>query len=1857
MPSWASRIKESSFTLTKLILMYLLSCVLGLAFDAGIDFGFSRFVYRKAVGFTRDHAKKRLKIFFGYVENLYESPYWEAYGKQILAASALVSAAIAVFFMTRKKLISVDAQSSVFLQDHPLREVEEKIESTFQPARVIFDGGKYWNNVLKDDPKGKHTGPAADMESKYRTNVRTVISETTKMRTHVLGICEDYALVNTHALGTPPTRLRVFQTADLSLIESVYQVCVITDDDRRDLGNDISVIRLRGQQFRDITGHIPDSPLVHSNYAGWFYGKPVRLNILRGPGINLIQDGVRIPISETVTYHFPDHRPGECGRPIFTDDAAKLLIGFHAGGMGDKGFGVLINRIPIQEAIESIKAKQVLIPVNSQPYEYEEDLEMPVRKSPFRHIEVPGVRYLGKAPGYVEIKNRSRMSRNKLYPSIKDKLESMGINKTVSFGKPLMMPEYRDGVYVSPYNNALLKMSKSRPPLDSKILDVVIDRIVSRAMTRLRPLKPLTMQEAINGCTVDNYIRRINVRTGAGYGFEGKKSKFLPVFSESPNLVRAPDEHTLNRVGQILANYSQGMNSTCFYTACLKDEPREFAKIASGKTRLFYMQPLDQLIVNRMMLAPLYTAMTADPDLFCTAIGIDMMSNGKSIVEKLQSFSDLLMEGDYGNYDLGMPFDIGLAANTIVYRILERCGYSEEALKIVKGILSDNLYIGVTMLKDMILIPGLQPSGKYATAEDNSLRGLILLMYFWYSHEKLRDMDFFEYVLPVIYGDDMLAAIKRCVSKYFNNLTYRAFCEEEYKLEFTPASKSGDMSPFVDIHTASFLKKNFRYRPDIGMWVCPLSSNSIHKALEWNMPSSIPTSEQTKQTLDSMLWELVPHLSEEKHDEFRSFVTELMLSEYEMECKFPTWRFIVNRITGDDASNIICVEENDAEEVILREGLTIQAESYCFSREGDFLDPKPEESVVSPTILQTMVEMNTKYCANETYFYNPESSVPLSDQISFYKDQRDLIISEMERFSPYDKVSLYSLRRRLPTCDKRERDEIKRVQRLRHRLEDINSTINILERLRDSRYEIIMESEKVENFGDLPGASVDEKSAGTSDYTQEGQKNFLLLDDFLSRPVKIYDGQLATGTDLNLQLSIWDLFTLQPSVRSKLRNFAYLKGNMHVRIVVSGSPFHYGRLLVSYQPYASYNENITQHLTALPTAGWRTLFLNYLSQAKGAVTINVNENRPVEVEAPFISPKPMFRLFNNSAAVISAVTSFEDLAEAGDLFIYSINQVGAVSSAPTPIYIQVYAWMDNAELGTNTATQLDIQTESMRDERMTGPVEHLASSAQEISNALVSAPYVGIYAKASSVIFGALRMVASHFGWSKPTMINAPSRVKNEPFQNGANTIGYDTNQRLVLDPRQEVTVDPRVVGISEDDMAICSIASVPSYYNTFTWDDSDAIMQTPLHVAKVTPCLGSTTTALGVNYVQPTALAFSAAPFQFWRGDITFRFEVVCSAFHRGKLAVIYEPNLAQQALIVTNFEYNKQYMRVIDIQETTTFEVTVEWAAPRPWLQVSTASAVGVNQGVLSTTGVSTANGFIAVVPFTKLQSPDGSSVKVNTYVYSKNIRYNVLSPTNMPSRHEVPAPGMMLDIPTEAENMYNNPMSGLSSDVLAFTLNPSTATTEHVSEICFGEQPVSFRALLKRYVTSKTAAYVAAGAANTYYKLQYYTAIMPPNENAFGTLATRNTLFSYLYYAYLAYRGGIKIRIHPTTTTDIKRLSQNRISLRPPSNTTESSVAYYTSVASADLQGTASYVPHTNGGLEAEIPFYSPNLFHLSFTTNPTPTTLSEFEGMYTRSFAYELEIQDPIPAGEFVVDYAIADDFSFMRFTGAQFYSYV
>lgn len=835
--------------------------------------------------------------------------------------------------------------------------------------------------------------------------------------------------------------------------------------------------------------------------------------------------------------------------------------------------------------------------------------------------------------------------------------------------------------------------------------------------------------------------------------------------------------------------------------------------------------------------------------------------------------------------------------------------------------------------------------------------------------------------------------------------------------------------------------------------------------------------------------------------------------------------------------------------------------------------------------------------------------------------------------------------------DKVFRSQVDNYFSLKHEKDAILATLEILDKSTFISPNIRFQSEEVSAIStgavgsgrdesrmtltDVVGDAVKESDVGFSHFTEILTDNYAALSKFLERPVMIADGSLALSTNISLQWNPWTLYLAEPAIRAKLRNVGFLRATMNVQINISGMPFHYGRLVGAYWPFA----DVSDLWTSVSGNGQANMACA-LTQLPGRQLIDPKENKPAVFRIPWISPMPMGRLFNNSAVAIPAGTAFSDF-DLGLLMLNSINQIKSTSSSPSTVSYMIYAWLTDVELGCPTGTVLTITTES--DERERGPVEKWSSGAAKVAGALSTIPEIAPLALPSAMALKGISNLAAYFGWSVPNVEKQPMRVKNEPFQCDANTIGFDTGKRITLDPKQELTVDPRIVGVDCDELSFDYLSGVESYLDTFTWAHTVTPLSTVMYYVGINPCIGVQRSTN--NYIQPTALAFCAMPFQFWRGDIILRFEIVCSSFHRGKYAVFFDPNIAHASLITSGLSLNKQYMKVIDIQETQSVEFCVSWSYVREWCRnFSARSNIAGTCGTTNPFSASTAtwdmyNGFVGIIPFTALQSPDNSDVSVNIYIRGKDMHYNFTTDTLLPSSRAL-TQSVEVDRPSEVQRA-----------VTCFELNPTGAKSREISTRYFGEEVHSFRSLLKRFQTTFNG--TAASTATSGY-VSISGSIMPVINPTFSVDTTLvATFLGYLRYAYLGWRGGLRKRIRFVSPSMEGMMNNVKVSLTSAATSATTTAAGYTAVTSnvfSLVSGTCAYVPCTNGGIEFEVPYYSNNLFINSpdGTNLGTPSATTTWEQNFVRSYTVRWETMLNSTTFNVYEETAAAEDFTFLRF---------
>lgn len=1749
----------------------------------------------------------------------------------------------AVSDITEDKTVFVDKSSS----DEDINKIEELTGVERSCTRVKGRRENIWTDIRMSPNQPLNHGNADEfVAGVYKKYVRYVqISyniggELRTTRTHIMGVSGNFLIINSHAIQKSDGNIQLEFFNDSECVKRVATY-TLQPEEICHVGGDVSVIQCIRITFSNLLKHIVEAPIT--------FPTAVRFEDEQGfchpKTVELVNDFGNVKLEPAIVYRNSRHKVGLCGLPLFgyTSDTGLQIIGIHAGGNtnGPDAYAAHLYRERIELGIKTIKNRLMMHSASPVSESFDHPAitmplgHDPVPKSVFNYEHTQFLEYYGYDKQPILLQSKSKLVHSIIAKSLPFFFEKhFDFVPSEFYGPPMMKSKMVKGVYVSPYNMNINKMDKCAPQLNILIIQRVIKEytefIISNIPANTR-LKPVSLSEAINGAPKDDYLRALNVKASAGYGLKGKKKEYFVTHDLNEiawdDIANYPEMAQLRELtsderrlyAQFLGVCLENEYCPSVFKGQLKDEPRPEDRCLTGNTRLFYMTPLILLVTSRSYLSPFYTLMVQFPEAFCSAVGINMHTGAHDLYKRLTEFSELIMEGDYSGYDMNNCPWIAKAANTVIINILTHFGYNESAINIVNSLLTAHMYPIINMLGDMFSKPGLQPSGRYGTAEDNSLRNTIMQMYNYYTIEELWETSFFDNVLPVNYGDDLLTSIKPDVSEFFNGVVYRDLCLKNYGMKFTPAVKGNEMTPFMPLGEMGFLKRNFAEL--YGRIVAPLEMCSIYKSLNWSLPSAhITRVEQLISNIQSMLWELFFHCdSEDKYTVVRSDLLDMLYKDHLNlpvdNQKFPTFSDIYSSVYND-----VRTESNDDSRS--QTDVANKGQHFCNNPLNSFR--------YEVNIPKLHVKINRN--AEEKINFPKQEFHSMKDELAYLKSFP---------YASEDELYYYTHR---PSSELKQtsldfQDYCRRGMRV-YELESTIKTVARIKRKRQNRTEsaemtqgIATDHDQMENLGEGAGNPTDKEMWNASDALDVGQSEYLDLDDFFMRPIEIADFSIPTGLSISNVYSVWNLYTINQSVRAKLKNYAYLRGGLTLRIVITGSPFHAGRILVSYQPFANRNLTLTSYNSLGGVA--RRGLLSYLSQSNLCTIIDVKNNTPIELEIPYLSHKPAMRLWNTSNAVITDLTPFEDAIDLGDLYVYTLNDVsGPVGAAD--IRVQIYARMTNVSLGVPTSTVMSLIAES--DERKTGPIEKVASSTVEWMSALERVPAIAPLATPSKMIASGIGSIASLYGWSYPYTVNNVGRVKNEPYQNGSNTIGMSSSRKISLDPLQELTIDPRLGGQDVDEMSIPFLCGKKTLVYTFDWNVGDAT-GVPIFSALAHPGISSVFSS-GSIYVQPTPMAMVSNLFKYWRGDIVYTFEFVTSNFDRGKVGVHYEPNISQFGLFSSGFDLNKNFIDVIDLQETQSVSYCLDWAKDRAWARcysAGTGNAIGTSVGV-SNDMINYSNGIISLFPFTGLTNNDMNPVRVNVYIHGENMHFNQLSDDGFPSNRLI----------TESDDLSTVPVE-------CRVLNPTSATDAHISLQHFGEEMHSLRSLIKRFVTSyQTQTPVLVGFPNLKISIPLYP--LPEPTYGVGSVVFPSVL-KLLPLAYMAMRGSLRFRVNVTSgTSEITRGERVSVSLAPITSSSPGfSVTRTTEKPAMKTEGSLLFIPATNAGVEFETPCYTNNLFMFSFTDNyvgPNPN-----DGVYNSAFSKHVEVVWPgnetVPA-DISVETAAGEDFSFYCFTGVPFY---
>nr|ULG00069.1 MAG: hypothetical protein 2 [Locarnavirus sp.] len=756
------------------------------------------------------------------------------------------------------------------------------------------------------------------------------------------------------------------------------------------------------------------------------------------------------------------------------------------------------------------------------------------------------------------------------------------------------------------------------------------------------------------------------------------------------------------------------------------------------------------------------------------------------------------------------------------------------------------------------------------------------------------------------------------------------------------------------------------------------------------------------------------------------------------------------------------------------------------------------------------------------------------------------------------------------------------------------------------------------------------------------QMDVASLAQFLSRPVRIHSFTWleSDASDL-IKASIvpWRLFFNDARIKNKLNNFAFIRCKLKIKVLVNASPFYYGCMAMTYQP-------LTQFTPSTIDTGTGQQMLMPFSQ-RPITWIYPQHSQGTEMSLPFLYHKNWLD-----------ITSNNDCADMGSLIFINYTDLqsanGAVGQGVT---IQVYAWAEEVELSGATVG-LALQSQPV-DEYGSGPISKPATTVAQMAARMKDIPVIGKFATATEIGARAVAGIATLFGYTNVPVINNILPFKPCAFPALASPeIGFPV-EKLTLDPKNELTIDPSAVGAPPGDpLAIKSLVERESFIYRFNWDTTHAVDDL-LFYSRVNPWMFRQTGNTINSKVDMTPLGMVSRLFEEWRGDLIFRMKIVASPYHKGRLIISFDPSNDPSNNLVNNTNVTSAvYTHIVDLGEDTDVEFRVPYVQALPFLRTAVTTGAtpphpfntlyipfgGTGSTFNAVKGLD--NGCITIRVATNLTAPIASSaVRVLMYVRAAD-NFQLANPKALPQN--VVSPFTVQSVPVM--EMQSQPVPEEGQTQLVFGKAGATALPNQY-RVNFGEVVSSLRVLLHRanyiYTQADPTANPTGTIAyrSTFGKLPPFVGFDPAGiQNGFGLLNTI-TPFAYNYVqttpiqwilpCFIGYRGSGVWTFNPICSNPSDEVSVTRVpsvgmgwsdSIQSIATSTRSNAAYQGQLRDPTAGGIALTSQETQAGLAVLCPNYNNYRFNSTRPTNMTsPPSLSTprtYDGAINDTFSMRI-----------------------------------
>lgn len=698
------------------------------------------------------------------------------------------------------------------------------------------------------------------------------------------------------------------------------------------------------------------------------------------------------------------------------------------------------------------------------------------------------------------------------------------------------------------------------------------------------------------------------------------------------------------------------------------------------------------------------------------------------------------------------------------------------------------------------------------------------------------------------------------------------------------------------------------------------------------------------------------------------------------------------------------------------------------------------------------------------------------------------------------------------------------------------------------------------------------------------------LAEFFSRPIQVATYTWTPGTAFALQrFSPWLNFFTNPRVANRLTNYYLVNCTMKVKFQVSGNGFYWGRLMADWHPYFS---------SDLVTSSADTFYAAIGASQRMKVFLDPTNSQGGELHIPFVYSR-------NSMSAVEA--EWEKL---GQVIIRQLVTLRHANASTVPVTITAFAWADDVTVSIPTTVNAYGLTAQAGEADESDTVK-VSSTVAAVANQLAVVPAIAPLAMATSMIATGVGQAARLFGFSRPANLTDPTPMRPRYVSSLATTDSGDVVDKLTVTSKQETTIDPRVIGVDTgDELVIADIAARESYMSNVSWSTNTANGSLLLNY-RVVPFDSRTD---GTYYYLP-ACAFACRPFRYWCGTVRYRFVIVASAFHKGRLRFVWDPAYIAGTGLP---ELNVGFSHIVDLEKEREFVFEIPWGQADPFKPIP--QSIGSTDDYSNPTRYTTidpySNGTLGVFVQNTLTSVNDTLSTISILLFKSCTDLCVAQPNEGAIAEIVNA--YSYTVQSEEQNVPDGmePTNTSPGEMMA-----AGQCDEGQMKIFFGEVITSFRQLLKRYnyhssyrdATSSALAVWSVIATDFPAYKGYSSTALHRTTAAKKINYVQSTLLHYLAPAFLACRGGLRSKYTLTSTggapamngfTITRRFNIGDVgeSLTPLTLTTPSTYARENILSRGSMyNGGTLTAPEMQPVLEVEHPYYKAARFDLTKDIN--------------------------------------------------------